>query len=80
MVREIQRLDASKMYNQKLGVAAGYALSWPIVKNVGYFRGGTNWLDINSAGQGAELKAWLDPTQAPLKQSTKFWSTSGRHA
>jgi ABC-type transport system substrate-binding protein len=63
LVRELQLYDAEKFFNQKLGVAAGFNLSWPIVRNVGVFQGGTNWLDIE--GQGAELKAWIDPSQPP---------------
>jgi ABC-type transport system substrate-binding protein len=65
LVKEIQLYDAEHMFNQKLGVAAGFALAWPMVKNVGVFRGGTNWQDINSAGQGGELKGWLDPSLPP---------------
>ena len=80
LVQELQRYDADKMFNQKLGVAAGFSLSWPMVRNTGVFIGGTNWQDILSAGQGAELKAWLDETQPPGRESTKFWSTPGRHA
>jgi ABC-type transport system substrate-binding protein len=66
LVKELQRYDAKTMFNQKLGVAPGFALAWPVVRNVGVFHGGTNWLDIRAPG--GELKAWIDPTQAPLKQ------------
>ncbi len=80
LVRELQLHDADKMFNQKLGVAAGFALAWPIVQNVGVFRGGTNWLDIYSANQGGELKGWIDETKPPGSQSRRFWSTSSQHA
>jgi ABC-type transport system substrate-binding protein len=63
LVKELQRYDAQKMFNQKLGVAGSFALAWPIVRNVGVFRGGTNWLDIQAPG--GELKAWIDPSQPP---------------
>jgi hypothetical protein len=61
-VKDLQRHDAKVMYNQKIGVAAGFQLVWPIVRNAGVFRGGTNWVDIF---QGSELNAWIDETQAP---------------
>jgi hypothetical protein len=50
------------MFNQKLGVAGTFALVWPIVRNVGVFQGGTNWIDITS---GSGLHAWIDETKAP---------------
>jgi ABC-type transport system substrate-binding protein len=62
LVRDLQKYDAKMMFNQKLGVAAGFQLAWPIVRNAGVFRGGTNWLDILL---GSELNAWIDETQAP---------------
>jgi ABC-type transport system substrate-binding protein len=68
LVADLQRYDAEKMFNQKLGVAGGFDLAWPVVRNVGVFRGGTNWLDIRSGQQGAELKAWIDETKAPLNK------------
>jgi ABC-type transport system substrate-binding protein len=68
LVADLQRYDAEKMFNQKIGVAGGFALAWPVVRNVGVFRGGTNWLDILSGGSGAELKGWIDPTKAPLNK------------
>ncbi len=66
LVADLQKYDAGTMFNQKLGVAGGFSLVWPVVRNVHVFRGGTNWLDITT---GSELKAFLDPTQAPLKKS-----------
>jgi ABC-type transport system substrate-binding protein len=65
LVKELQRYDADKMFNQKLGVASGFALTWPVVRNAGVFRGGTNWTDIQF---GSELSAWLDPSKPPLNQ------------
>lgn len=66
IIKEIQRYDAGKMFNQKVAVAGGFRLIWPAVRNAFVFKGGTNWLDIRS---GSGLKAWLDPTKAPLNKS-----------
>ena len=66
LVHDLLRYDAVKMFNQKIGVAASFDLAWPVVRNVGVFRGGTNWLDIRT---GSELKAWIDPTKPPLGKS-----------
>ncbi len=62
LVKQLQQYDAAHMFNQKLGVATGFALVWPIVRNVHVFRGGTNWMDITT---GSDLNAWIDPTQPP---------------
>jgi ABC-type transport system substrate-binding protein len=67
LVHELQRYDAEEMYNQKLGVATSFELIWPIVRNVGVYRGGTNWLDLLSP-YGSELKAWIDPTKPPINE------------
>jgi ABC-type transport system substrate-binding protein len=67
LVRELQRYDAEEMYNQKLGVAASFELVWPAIRNVGVFRGGTNWLDIMAPG--SELNAWIDTSKPPLGRS-----------
>ena len=66
IIKEIQRYDAGKMFNQKIAVAGGFRLVWPAVRNAFVFKGGTNWLDIRSR---SGLKAWLDPTKAPLNKS-----------
>jgi ABC-type transport system substrate-binding protein len=66
LVHELQRYDAEEMYNQKLGVSSSFQLVWPMVRNVGVFRGGTNWLDV--LNPGAELKAWIDETKPPLNR------------
>jgi ABC-type transport system substrate-binding protein len=63
LVRQVQRYDAEKMFNQKLGVAASLALIWPIVRNVQVFRGGTNWRDLRRT---SGLNAWLDTSKPPL--------------
>lgn len=77
LVRDLQRYDAEKCFNQKLGVAGSYALVWPAVRNIGVFRGGTNWRDTQ-VNQGAELKAWIDPSKPPRQSSMqRFWSTPG---
>jgi ABC-type transport system substrate-binding protein len=65
LVRDLQRYDAEKMFNQKLGVASTFDLVWPAVRNIGVFRGGTNWLDVRL---GSELKAWIDETKAPFNK------------
>ena len=49
----------------ELLAAASFDLAWPAVRNVGVFRGGTNWLDIRTGG---ELKAWIDETKAPFNK------------
>jgi peptide/nickel transport system substrate-binding protein len=67
LVKDLQRYDAEKMFNQKIGVAAGFDLSWPVVRNIGAYRGGTNWLDLKSP-LGADLKAWIDETKAPINK------------
>jgi hypothetical protein len=36
------------------------------VRNIGVYRGGTNWLCITTP---SDLKAWIDPEKAPLKKS-----------
>ena len=66
IIKEIQRYDAGKMFNQKIAVAGGFRLIWPAVRNAFVFKGGTNWLDIRS---GSGLKAFIDPTKAPLNKS-----------
>jgi ABC-type transport system substrate-binding protein len=66
IVKEIQRYDAGKMFNQKVGVAGGFRLVWPVVRNAYVFRGSTNWMDIRS---GSGLKAFIDPTKPPLSRS-----------
>lgn len=63
LVHDLQRYDAEMMFNQKIGVAASFALVWPVVRNVHVFRGSTNWLDIRT---GSSLNAWLDESQPPM--------------
>jgi ABC-type transport system substrate-binding protein len=65
LVADLQRYDAEKMFNQKIGVASTFDLAWPCVRNVATFRGGTNWLDLRL---GAELKGWIDETKAPYNK------------
>jgi peptide/nickel transport system substrate-binding protein len=67
LVREIQRYDAGKMFNQKIGVAAGFQLAWPAVRNVNVYRGGTNWTDTFNGSGGSGLKGWLDQTKPPFR-------------
>jgi hypothetical protein len=65
-VQDVQRYNAGKMYNEKIGVAGGFSLSWPVIRNMLVNTGGTNWMDITTP---SGLKAWLDPEQAPLKKA-----------
>jgi ABC-type transport system substrate-binding protein len=67
LVRELLRYDAEEMYNQKLGVASSFELVWPAIRNVGVFRGGTNWLDTQNPG--SELKSWIDETLPPFNKA-----------
>ena len=67
LVHDLLKYDAEEMYNQKLGVAASFELVWPAIRNVGVFRGGTNWLDVMAPG--SELKAWIDTSKAPFRRS-----------
>jgi ABC-type transport system substrate-binding protein len=60
LVHEVDRYNAGKMWNNKIGTAGSFALSWPAYRNYGVFQGGTNWMD---------LRAFIDPSQAPLKKS-----------
>jgi ABC-type transport system substrate-binding protein len=66
LVKELQRYDAGKFFNQKVGIAGGFALVWPAVRNVYAYRGGTSWLSIR---QGSGPRAWIDPERAPIKKS-----------
>ena len=60
IIKEIQRYDATKMFNQKVGTAGGFRVVWPVVRNANVFRGGTNWTG---------LRLYLDQTQPPLKKT-----------
>ncbi len=60
IIKEIQRYDATKMFNQKVGSAGGFRVVWPAVRNTNVFRGGTNWTNV---------RLFLDPSQAPLRRS-----------
>jgi peptide/nickel transport system substrate-binding protein len=60
LVQEIQRYNGEKFYNNKIGTAGSFALSWPVIRNLGVFQGGTNWMDA---------RIFLDPAQPPLKKS-----------
>jgi ABC-type transport system substrate-binding protein len=68
LVREVQRYDAGKFFNQKVGAAGGFGLVWPVVRNAYVYRGGTGWQSLrNSTASGP--RGWIDPTQAPLKKA-----------
>ena len=63
IIKEAQRYEASMMYNEKIGGAGGFALFWPALRNLGVYRGGTNWLGVTTP---SGLKAWLDMTKPPF--------------
>jgi ABC-type transport system substrate-binding protein len=65
LIHEVQRYHAGKFFNNKIGVAGGFAVNWPVLRNVNVYRGGTNWLCITSP---SGLKAWMDPNRPPLGQ------------
>jgi hypothetical protein len=65
-VKELQLYDAGKFYNQKVGIAGGFGLAWPAVRNAYVFRGGTGWQSIR-AGTGP--RGFIDPNQAPIKKA-----------
>jgi hypothetical protein len=59
LVLEAQRHNGAHFWNNKLGNAGGFSLTWPAMRNQGVFQGGTNWMD---------LRTFLDPEQPPLKK------------
>jgi ABC-type transport system substrate-binding protein len=66
LVLEVQRYNGGKFFSNKVGQGTRFGLSWPAVRNIGVYRGGTNWLCITTP---SDLKAWIDPEKAPLKKS-----------
>ena len=66
LVKEVQRYDAGKFFNQKVGCAGGFGLVWPAVRNAYVHRGGTGWMSIRSS---SGPRAWIDPDLPPLKKS-----------
>ncbi|HEX5368162.1 MAG TPA: ABC transporter substrate-binding protein [Dehalococcoidia bacterium] len=65
IVYDIQRHNSDILFNTKIGVAGGFALNWPVIQNIAIYRGGTNWLCVTTP---SGLRAWLDPSQPPLKK------------
>jgi peptide/nickel transport system substrate-binding protein len=63
LIKEAQRYEASKMYNEKIGTAGVFGQFWPALRNVGVYRGGTNWLGITTP---SGLRAWIDQTKKPF--------------
>jgi ABC-type transport system substrate-binding protein len=63
LIREVQRHHGSLFLNNKIGQATGFQINWPVIRNIGVWRGGTNWLCITTP---SSLKAYLDPSQQPL--------------
>jgi peptide/nickel transport system substrate-binding protein len=63
LIAQVQKYDAQKFYNEKIGVAGSFALHWPVVRNFNVHFGGTNWLGVTTP---SGLKAWLDPTKRPI--------------
>ena len=68
LVQDIQRYNGGKMFNEKIGGAGGFSLSWPVIRNMLVNTGGTNWMDLELFSNSG-LKAFIDPTQAPLKKA-----------
>jgi ABC-type transport system substrate-binding protein len=66
LVHEVQRQNGKHFFNQKIGQGGTFALNWPVIRNIGVYRGGTNWMDITTP---SGLRAFLDPEQEPVKQS-----------
>jgi ABC-type transport system substrate-binding protein len=66
LVKEVQRYHGGKFFNNKIGQGTRFALNWPVVRNIGVYRGGTNWLCVTTS---SGLRAWLDPEQPPLKRA-----------
>jgi ABC-type transport system substrate-binding protein len=65
LIHQVQQYDAGKMYNEKIGVAGSFAVYWPVLRNLGVYQGGTNWLGMTTP---SGLKEFLDPSQPPLKK------------
>jgi hypothetical protein len=63
LIKEAQRYEASKMYNEKIGTAGVFGQYWPALRNVGVYQGGTNWLGITTP---SGLRAWIDQTKKPF--------------
>jgi ABC-type transport system substrate-binding protein len=63
IIREAQRYEASKMFNEKIGTAGVFAQFWPALRNVGVYQGGTNWLGVTTP---SALRAWIDQTKKPF--------------
>jgi ABC-type transport system substrate-binding protein len=66
LVKELQKYDAGKFYNQKVGIAGGFGLSWPVLRNAYVYRGGTSW---QAARASTGPRTFIDPNYAPLKKS-----------
>jgi ABC-type transport system substrate-binding protein len=66
LVQEVQRYHGGKFFNNKIGQGTRFGLSWPAVRNIAVYRGGTNWLDITTP---SGLHAWIDPEKAPIKKT-----------
>jgi ABC-type transport system substrate-binding protein len=66
LVHEVQRQNGKHFFNQKIGQGGTFALNWPVIRNIGVYRGGTNWMDITTP---SGLRAFLDPEQEPVKRS-----------
>jgi ABC-type transport system substrate-binding protein len=66
LVHEVQRYHGGLFFNNKIGQATGFALNWPVLRNIGVNRGGTNWLCITTP---SGLKAWMDSERQPIGRS-----------
>jgi hypothetical protein len=58
LAQEVQRQEGATMFQPKIGGASGFQLSWPALRNVGVYQGGTNRQDS---------LLYIDPDRAPLR-------------
>ena len=63
LIKQAQRYEASKMYNEKIGTAGVFGQFWPALRNFNVYRGGTNWLGVTTP---SGLKCWIDETRKPF--------------
>jgi ABC-type transport system substrate-binding protein len=58
LAQDIQRHEGETMFQPKIGGASGFSLSWPCLRNVLVYQGGTNRMDAT---------VFIDPDRAPLR-------------
>ncbi len=67
LIKQLQKYDSGKFFNQKIGIAGGFGLVWPAVRNVYVNRGGTSWQALRNPSTGP--RGFIDPDRAPLKKA-----------